>query len=73
MKPATTLAYNLSIYLSWVGALGLIKKGTDKHINNRPENRSLYEIFQKIAICGTVLLPRRMWKRNTEKSEKTPP
>ena len=27
-----------------VGALGIIKKGTDKHINNIPGRPSLYEI-----------------------------
>ena len=41
-----------------MGALGMIKKGTDKHINRIPCNRSLYEI-QQIALCGTTHLLRR--------------
>ena len=49
-----------------VGALGMIKKGTDKHINNIPVSPSLYEI-QKIALFRTAYLLRRvlsMWQKN---------
>ena len=35
-----------------VGALGMIKKGTDKHINKIPVSFSLNGNF-KIALCGT--------------------
>ena len=41
-----------------VGARGIIKKGTDKHIIKIPDSPSLYHI-QKIALCGTVHL---LWK-----------
>ena len=36
-----------------MGALGMVKKGTDKHINKIPGNPQLYET-QKIALCGTA-------------------
>ena len=35
--------------------LGMIKKGTDKHINKIPDRSSLYKM-QIIAICGTAYL-----------------
>ena len=40
------------------GALGMIKKETDRHINGIPGSPSLYEI-QKILFRGTVYL---LWK-----------
>ena len=36
-----------------VGAQGIIKKGTDKCINNIPGSLSLHKI-QKIVLCGTA-------------------
>ena len=42
-----------------VGALGMIKKGTDKHINNIPVSPNLYEI-QKITLFRTAYLLRRV-------------
>ena len=45
-----------------MGALCMTKKGTDKHIKT-PSSPSLYEI-EKIALCGTAHLLRRvlsMW------------
>ena len=41
-----------------VGALGMIKKGTDKHINKIAGSPSLYEI-QKIALSRTAHL---LWR-----------
>ena len=42
-----------------VGTLGMIKIGTDKHINKIPRNTSLFE-KQKIALRGTTHLFRRV-------------
>ena len=42
-----------------VGALGMIKKETDKHINKILESPSLCEI-QKIALCKNAYLHRRI-------------
>ena len=42
-----------------MGALGIIKKGTGKHINKIPGSPSLYEI-QNIALWGTAHLLRRV-------------
>ena len=52
-----------------VRVLGMIEKGTDKHINNIPGYASLYEI-QKIAFCGTAHLFGRelsIWLKNITK------
>ena len=48
-----------------VEVLGIIKKGTDKHINQRPDYSNPYEM-QKHALSGTVDLLRRVlsiWTR----------
>ena len=37
------------------GALGMMKKGMDKHINKKPNSPTLNEI-PKIALCGTAHL-----------------
>ena len=42
-----------------VEVLGMIKKGSDKHINKIPDSSSLYEI-QKLALCGTPHFFRRV-------------
>ena len=47
-----------------VGAPGMMKKGTDKHIKKIPGSPSFYEI-QKIALCGTVILIIQRGKRET--------
>ena len=50
-----------------VGAQGIIKKRTDKHINKIPDSPSPYEM-PKIALCGTAHLLRRIVAINvTEK------
>ena len=41
-----------------VGALGMIKKGTQKHVNEIPGNLSLAEI-QKIVLNSTAHILRR--------------
>ena len=41
-----------------VGALGMIKKGTDKHINKIPGNSSQYE--KQIAFCRIAHLLKRV-------------
>ena len=49
-----------------LGALGVMKKGTDKCINKIPGSPSFYEI-EKIALCGTAHLLRivlSMWLEN---------
>ena len=54
-----------------VGALGMSKKGTDKHINKIVGSHSWYEI-QKIALCGTPYQFSRVqsiWPKNI--SQKT--
>ena len=43
-----------------VGALGMIKKGTDKHINKIADSSSLNEIQKKIALSGIAHLMRRV-------------
>ena len=35
-----------------VGALGMIKKGTDRHINKKPSCLRLYEIFFKCTLLN---------------------
>ena len=42
-----------------VGALGMIKKGTNKHMNKIPGSPSQY-VIQNIAFCGTAHLFRRV-------------
>ena len=39
-----------------VGALGMIKKGIEKRINKILESPILFEILEKIALCGTAYL-----------------
>ena len=41
-----------------VGALDMIKKGTQKYVNEIPGNLSLVEI-QKIVLISTAHIPRR--------------
>ena len=41
-----------------VGTLGMIKKGTQKYVNEIPGNLSLAEI-QKIVLNSTAHIPRR--------------
>ena len=42
-----------------MGDLGIIKKGTNKHINKMLGNPGRYEIIN-IALCGTAPLLRRV-------------
>ena len=48
-----------------VKTLGMIKKGTDKHINKIPGSHSL-DVIQKVSLCGILLILRRVtindWK-----------
>ena len=50
-----------------VGALGMIKKDTDKHTNKIPGSPSLYEI-QEIALCGIAY--HVDWKISPNRSSK---
>ena len=44
----------IMITITLNGALGIIIKGTDKHINKIPSSPSQYEI-QKIALCKNAI------------------
>ena len=50
-----------------VGALDMIKKEIDKHINKIPGNPSLYMIYRKIVLCRKAHLLRRVQINETEK------
>ena len=47
--------WHLKTSIVIVGALSMIKKGTDKDINKIPESPTKYEI-QNNALCGTAHL-----------------
>ena len=55
--------------LVMVGALGMIKKGTDKHNNKISCRPSIYEM-KMIALCGTAHLLRKVLSMNVTEKKK---